>query len=199
MASAETAILDPMSGYGLADFIADLDRIVATERDPRMLIGRASEDLRRFVMNKAALPEAYLRSTNPSGTTRNLIHRHPEERYVILAVLWPPAYASPIHDHGVWGVSGVYENVMRVTNYVRLDDGTRPDYAELNEHSSILASYGSVTYVLPPNEEVHAVENPSSERSASIHVYGRDIRTCNWFDPKTRKVGRLDLAYHNLV
>lgn len=188
-----------ISGYGLADFIEDLDRIVATERDPRMLIGRASENMRKLLINRGSVPDTFLKSVNPSGTTRNLIHRHPENRYVILALIWPAGYVTPIHDHGAWGLSGVYENVLRVTNYVRTDDGTRPDYAELNEHSSFVAGVGSVTYVLPPNEEIHQIDNPSDARAASIHVYGRDIRTCNYYDAKTRKVGTLDLTYHNIL
>jgi predicted metal-dependent enzyme (double-stranded beta helix superfamily) len=188
-----------ISGYGIADLIEDLDRIVATEKDPRMLIGRASEDLRKLMINRGSIPDTFLKATNPSGTTRNLIHKHPQDRYVILAIIWSPGYVTPIHDHGIWGVSGVYENVLRVTNYVRLDDGSRPDYAELNEHSSILAGVGSVTYVLPPNEEIHQIDIPSSDRAVSIHVYGRDIRTCSYYDPKTRKVGQLDLTYHNIL
>ena len=185
--------------YGLPDLIHDLDRIVDSERDPRMLIGRASENLRRLVVTPDSVPADFLTFRNPSGTTRNLIHKHPEERYVILAILWPAGYASPVHDHGAWGVSGVYRNAVRVTNFVRKDDGSRRDYAELNEHSSLIAGVGSVTYVLPPNEEIHQIENPTSEESVSVHVYGRDITTCAWFDLKTRKVGTLDLTYHNLV
>ncbi len=119
--------------YGLPDLIEDLDRIVATEKDPRILIGRASEDLRKLVLNRGAIPGQFLKDANPTGTTRNLIHKHPQDRYVVLAILWPPGYLTPVHDHGAWGVSGVYENAIRVTNFVRLDDGLRPDYAELNE------------------------------------------------------------------
>ena len=187
------------SAYAIPDLIEDLDRIVATEKDPRMLIGRASEDLRKLVLNRSAIPAPFLKVVNPSGTTRNLIHRHPQDRYVIIAIIWSPGYVSPIHDHGTWGVSGVYENAMRVTNYVRVDDGTREDYAELNEHSSLVAGVSSVTYVLPPNEEIHKIGNPSNERAVSIHVYGRDILTCRWFDAETRKVGTMDLAYHNIA
>jgi len=185
--------------YGIPELVQDLDRIVESERDPRMLIGRASEDLRRLVVQPGSVPEEFLRIRNASGTTRNLIHRHPKERYVILSILWPAGYSSPVHDHGAWGVSGVYRNAMRVTNFVRRDDGSRPGYADLNEHSSLIAGVGSVTYVLPPNEEIHQIENPTDEVSASVHVYGRDITTCAWFDLKTRKVGSLDLTYHNLV
>ena len=87
------------SGYGIADLIEDLDRIVATEKDPRMLIGRASEDVRKLMINRGSVPDTFLKSVNPSGTTRNLIHKHPQDRYVILAILWPPGYVTPIHDH----------------------------------------------------------------------------------------------------
>ena len=185
--------------YGIGDLTRDLDRIVAAEKDPRRIIGLASESLRSLVVTPDAVPAEFLKTRNPSGTTRNLIHKHAEGRYVVLAILWPAGYSSPVHDHGAWGVSGVYRNTVRVTNFVRRDDGTRPDYAELNEHSSLVAGVGSVTYVLPPNEEIHQIENPTSEPSVSIHVYGRDITTCAWFDLKTRSVGTLDLTYHNLV
>ena len=189
----------PALAYGLDDLIAELDALVASERDPRRIIGRASDSVRRLVAREGALPERFLRATNPSGTTRNLVHKHPQGRYVVLAVLWPPGYETPVHDHEAWGVSGVHEGAVRVTNYVRTDDGSRAGHASLEEHSSLVAGRGSVTYVLPPAEEIHKIGNPTAERAVTLHVYGRDMLDCNVFDLNTGRISRLDMVYHNLV
>ena len=185
--------------YALDDLTRDLDALVEKERDPRALIGQTSECLRRLVSTPGSVPESFLVDANPGGSTRNLIHKHPKERYVVLAIRWSPGYVTPVHDHGAWGASGVYRNSIRVTNYVRTDDGRDPAVARLSEHSSLTAGIGTVTYVLPPNEEIHRIENPSEEPSVSIHVYGRDIKSCHVFDLATGKVGTLDLTYHNVV
>ena len=185
--------------YSLDNLIRDLDDLVEKERDPRKLISRTSEFLRQLVSTPGSIPETYLKDLNPGASTRSLIHKHPKERFVILAIRWSPGYVTPVHDHGAWGASGVYRNAIRVTNYVRTDDGKDPGLARLSEHSSITAGVGTVTYVLPPNEEIHRIDNPSAEAAVSIHVYGRDIRTCHIFDLETGKVGTLDLSYHNVV
>ena len=185
--------------YALDDLTRDLDALVEREKDPRALIRLTSDCLGRLVSTPGSIPEDFLQDRNPGGSTRNLIRKHPKERYVVLAIRWSPGYVTPVHDHGVWGASGVYLNAIRVTNYVRSDDGKDPAVARLSEHSSITAGVGTVTYVLPPNEEIHRIDNPSDRAAVSVHVYGRDIRTCHVFDLATGKVGNLDLTYHNVV
>lgn len=70
---------------------------------------------------------------------------------------------------------------LKVTNYLRLDDDPRAGY-EVREASGSISPSRSVTYVLPPNEEIHKVENFSDETTVSLHVYGKDLVECTMYD-----------------
>jgi hypothetical protein len=74
-----------------------------------------------------------------------------------------------------------------------MDDGTMEGYAELKEVSSTVLQPGEVTTVLPLNNGIHRMENPSNEIAISINVYGRSIRKgyIQFFYPEHRAVARV--------
>ena len=55
---------------------------------------------------------------------------------------------------------------------MRLDDGKKEGYAELEEVSSIVLNPGETTYVLPLNKGIHRMENLGRDTAITINVYG---------------------------
>ena len=53
----------------------------------------------------------------------------------------------------------------------------------------------TVTYILPPNDMIHLIENPTSRTTISLHVYGKSTVECNQFDLATKAFKPWKLTY----
>ena len=135
--------------------------------------------------------------TPAQGYGRNLLNQDPLFGFVVVAMVWPPKVGTPIHDQGTWGVVGVADGMLNVTNYIREDDGFRSGHASLTELGTISARAGDATHELPPDEEIHKLWNSTAEQSISIHTYGTTINLCNVFDIKANSVEQIELSYDN--
>ena len=141
------------------------------------------------------VPKSTDASWPPYG--RNLFHRDPTG-FVVIAMVWPPGVGGGPHDHGTWGVVGVLEGNVRVTDFERQDDGSDPDRADLLELDSGIAGPGAVADVLPPHRDFHAVGNASEDEWAlTLHTYGRDICRCRSVDLETGLVRVVETHYTN--
>ena len=103
---------------------------------------------------------------------QHIVHVHPAGRYSIVALVWKPGQATPIHDHRCWCVVGVWRGLERETTY-DLHDDTGSHY--LQRRRSVDAAPGEVSALVPPDEDIHRVENGGTSLAISIHVYGADI------------------------
>lgn len=168
--------------YCFEDFIADLEMITSVEKDQAEVIRKISRKMRLLV----ASPEEFLteeeREASKDHYARHLVHIDRRRRFVVMSAVWMPGQGTPVHDHGTWGLMAIRQGELKVTNYLRLDDRSKPGYAKLRESTGLYAGPGNVSYVLPPNEEIHKVENGSDQTTYSLHVYGRDIVECNVYD-----------------
>lgn len=181
--------------YGLHDYVGDIEAILDRRPALPLTIREVSAVTRKLVSNAAWLDPAY-RIASKDHYARHLLHRDRLNRFVVLSLVWLPGQCTPVHDHSCWGVMGVLENVLEEVHYVRLDDGSRPDYAELRESAGMDVSAGSTGYVLPPYEEIHRIGNTTDRPSISIHVYGRDLHEVNVFDTVTNKVSPMRIKYY---
>jgi len=100
------------------------------------------------------------------------VHVHPAGRYSIVALVWKPGQATPIHDHRCWCVVGVWRGLERETTYDLHGDAAAP---YLLQRGSALAKPGDVSVLVPPEEDIHLVENHGSTLAISVHIYGDDI------------------------
>lgn len=182
-----------------------INRYVETVRsicaEPLSMAGRvrriraAATDLVREPLD---LGEDLMHIPEGEGYGRNLIYRDPDHDFVVIAMVWPPNTGGDPHDHGTWGVVAVADGTVRIENFVRMDDGTSNDHADLAMACTIDGGRGDVGYVLPPHEDIHAISNPSPGRAAvSIHTYGRDISDCLMFGRDDGAIKPIHLSYHN--
>ena len=65
------------------------------------------------------------------------------------------------------------EGNERNTNYRRLDDGTRPWHAQIEEAGTVEILPGCSSYILPPHD-IHAVNIPDV-KTVAVHVYGNNL------------------------
>ena len=77
-----------------------------------------------------------------------------------------PGLRSPVHNHKMWAVIGVYEG-QEHNKFYQYEDG---DLLEMGER---LLKKGDVVVLHP--EVIHAISNPLPASSSAIHVYGGDL------------------------
>ncbi len=181
--------------HTLPAFIAAMDELTERTTDPQTCVAFVQHALAHLLSTSPCLtPE----QTAPTAASyaRHLLYRHPQDRYVMVAMVWLPGQGTPIHDHGgVWCVEGVYQGRMRVTQYdvVQLD----AQHVRATPVEQIDAGLGSVGALIPPYE-YHTIDNTSPETAITIHVYGANLRQCHVFVetvPGIYSVQTRDLRY----
>jgi hypothetical protein len=97
----------------------------------------------------------------PTLEGATLLHRDPDGRYTVLAMVWERGQGTPLHDHaGRWCVECVYQGRIRVTSYSVRGDPER-DLVEFRQESVVLAGIGEAGALIPPFE-YHRIQNPDA-------------------------------------
>ena len=156
---------------GLRLLTRALDEVVASGDHPSVVAARAGLVLRSALADPGLL-ESRHREPWADRYRPHLVHVHPQGLYSIVALVWQPGQATPIHDHRCWCVVGVWQGSEQETTYDLYRDGSGP---YLVERASACSSPGTVSVLVPPDEDVHRVSNCGDELAISIHLYGDDI------------------------
>lgn len=106
---------------------------------------------------------------------RNRVFICPQDKFSVLAMIWPAGVTTPIHDHRDWCTLGVYEGVIEETYYHPLEDAA--DCTIAVPHKVVRHEPGAIGHmpVFAPN--IHKIHNPTDEVAISIHVYGGNCET----------------------
>ena len=160
------------SEYSLQDFIADLDRITGAESSAAEIVGQAKPLLERLIHNPNAI-EPKFRQRGASAYGRYMLHRAP--RFNVTAIVWGPGDGAKAHDHETWGLVGVMENEIQETRFRRRDDGSKPGYAEVEIAAILKNRAGMVSCLVPPDDDIHEMNNVTGRNTVEIHVYGKDL------------------------
>ena len=167
-------------------FIDDLRAVWAAEPDMARRMEQAKPLLERLVME----PDIKARSkTWPSteGRKNLLLYVDEEHEFVVNAVVRVPGRTGSVHDHAnAWVLYGVVDGTESLERWERVDDGSRPGFAEVKLSSVTTGSQGKVDIV--PPYAIHA-EQGGPTRSAAIILrsmrLGEGTVLQKQFDPKT--------------
>ena len=100
-------------------------------------------------------------------------HDDPEHSHSVQVFVWPPGSATRVHDHSSWGAFCCVVGSVLEERYERLDDGTLPDHARLMKLWRLgWSKEDGISTVLPGDEGIHRVGNPTEEPAISVHLYG---------------------------
>ncbi|MCL4798523.1 MAG: cysteine dioxygenase family protein [Burkholderiales bacterium] len=172
--------------YDLARFVADLRRIAGAADDEREILARLRPLAREFALQRRWLEPRHLAADPVQGFGVTLLHEEPDHTLAVLAVNWLPGRGTPPHDHGTWAVVAGVEGVEKNVFWERVDDRSRPGYAELRQTGEKRFGPGDVLALRAG--AIHAVVNESDAMTLSIHVYGRHVNHAvrSQFDPVAR-------------
>lgn len=92
--------------------------------------------------------------------------------YEALLIVWPPGYATPIHDHdGLWGMEFVLDGVLEVESFQLLP---QPPIHLERDHCQVVGVGDHVAF--SQADYAHRCRNLSRNRQAlSLHVYGGEL------------------------
>lgn len=124
------------------------------------------------------LPDAYSQPANTTGMGGGIaayaLYRAADTSLCLFAFVIPPGETTPIHDHGAWGLVGVYHGRQRETYYRRTDDGSFEGRAvlELVEQQTLAES--DFYPLLPGARDIHSVGSEWDSPTISIHLLAND-------------------------
>jgi 3-mercaptopropionate dioxygenase len=182
----------------LKAFIAEIEQVVATSDDRRETIARLTPSFAALLADQTWL-HADFRQPVAGKFVQYAIYRAQDASLSVMAMVVPPAVATPVHDHRAWGLVGVYQGRQREKVYRRVDDGSRADFADLQQVAENILAPGDITTLLPPEGDIHMIETISAEPSISIHVLGNDIgcEHRHRYDVEHKAVHRFKSGYVN--
>ncbi len=159
--------------YSVAQYVDDLRRITAETVDENEIFDQVGPLAKRLASEDSWIEERFYNPDEETGFSAFLLHEEEDHSLAVLAATWIPGMGVGPHDHGTWAVVVGVEGVERNIRYKRLDDRSKPDYAELEVKDESTAGPGDLVCIR--NGGIHAVRNDSDKVTLSLHTYGTHI------------------------
>lgn|SRR5262245_18644353 len=164
----------------LKSFIEELKGILSRKDNGARTVNQVKSHLIELLETPRWLPRP-CRVSEARSYARHLLYQDRKTGFVIVAMVWGAGQRTAIHDHaGVWCVEGVYEGHIEVTRFNPI--GRMGKTVRFVQGEAIHAGVGACGALIPP-VEYHRIANETGEKAISVHVYGRDLKVCNIFNP----------------
>ncbi len=151
----------------LDKFIVDLRAIWAEDSENERRMAKARPLLEQL-LKETTLKAHSAAWPSTEGRKNLLLYVDPDHHFVINAVVRMPGRTGSVHDHAdAWVLYGVLDGSESLERFERVDDGSRPGYAEVKLSSVTTGTQGKVDLV--PPHSIHA-EQGGPTRSVAIIV-----------------------------
>lgn len=167
-------------------FINDVRNMVREGGGEQVVTKKVATRLRALLQERHVLDPRY---TRPKSDNYVLypIWVEPDGSFSVAAAVWNVGQVTPVHDHGTWGVIGIYQGVEHEIRYTpAVVSGarrfTQTDERDITERQVIVCCTS--------DKDIHRVSCGSNVPCVGIHVYGADIGTMerHVYDPHTGDV-----------
>jgi predicted metal-dependent enzyme (double-stranded beta helix superfamily) len=170
-------------------FIADLRDVWTAEPDDGRRMEKAKPLVEAFVTNPSVKAHS-AQWPSTEGRKNLLLYVDPTYGFAVNAVVRVPGRTGSVHDHAdAWVLYGVLDGIESLERYERIDDASRPGYAEVRLASVTAGTQGKVD-VVPPYA-IHA-EQGGPVRSVAIIVrsqrLGEGTLLQRMYDPEAKTV-----------
>ena len=173
----------------LQKFIESARKLHAEEKDPAKRWEKMTPLLQELLTDPSIREQSKNWPTcSQADRAQNLLfYEDPNYRFVINGLIKAPKSRTQIHDHAHnWTLYGVLDGNETIERYERVDDRTKPDYAEIRKTVDVKVGPGKIDLV--PPYEIHAEES-GEERTVAIIVRGEKAGGFlqGRYDPATKK------------
>lgn len=161
----------PTKAASTTRFIDGIRKLYAEETDPEARWEKMKPLLGSFLADPELLERSkswpYCRAIERAENL--LMYEDPDFGFVIDALVKEGGRDRyQIHDHAhIYTLYGVLDGHQTIERYERLDDGSRPDYAEVRQTADMWVGPGVIDLVRP--WEIH-VEKNGEERTVAVIV-----------------------------
>jgi predicted metal-dependent enzyme (double-stranded beta helix superfamily) len=178
-----------MSQTAVQKFIASARQLCAKEKDPAKRWQSMTPLLQELLADPAVREQSKNWPTcSQSDRAQNLLfYEDPEYKFVINGLIKAPKSRTQIHDHAHnWTLYGVLDGAETIERYERVDDRSRPDFAEIRKTVNVKVGAGKIDLV--PPYEIHAEES-GDERTVAIIIRAEKAGGFlqGRYDPATKK------------
>jgi predicted metal-dependent enzyme (double-stranded beta helix superfamily) len=154
----------------LNDLISAVRAVVRSESDARR-VGHAVADLLQPYLHCQDFLSPEQLEPDEIKYRQHILHVEPDGSFSIVALVWLPGQATPIHDHVSWCVVGVHRGEEYETVYEMAGGESDPHLVVSGKNVS---GAGTVVALVPPGD-IHHVANNGRDLAVSLHIYGADI------------------------
>ena len=157
------------------DFIDQVREIVKTGGTEEEVTARVAVVLEP-ILDEPNLLNADQLLVKKEGFTLNRIHVEPDESFSIGAGIWDVGQTTPIHDHGTWGVIGIYRGMENEESFLR--EGPREERRSRKSQAAGETpgrTWGCFRLLYEGPGCASRVSCASPEPVVGIHVYGDDL------------------------
>lgn len=158
----------PSSPYRLYRFLTDLENILESTKDDRLIIRAICPLVRRLLISSDWIQWVAIEPDPDLGWSVHTIYDEPNFPLTVQLVSWLPNASSPIHNHGTWGIvamiSGQEKNIFwHKTGDRKWKDKIKPVGEQLIMGGEIIG--------FMPNT-IHSVTSVGDEPTISFNIYG---------------------------
>jgi predicted metal-dependent enzyme (double-stranded beta helix superfamily) len=158
------------SQSAVQQFIASTRQLFSEEKDPAQCWHKMVPLLQALIADPGVKEQSHnWPSCRQSERAQNLLfYEDPDYKFVINGLIKNPRSRTQIHDHAHnWTLYGVLDGHETIERYERLDDGSKPDFADIRQMENVKVGPGKVDLVAP--YQIHAEES-GDERTVAIIV-----------------------------
>ena len=107
---------------------------------------------------------------DPAGGAMYRLSQDADHRFALYVVAPTAGVSSPPHDHASWAVIAGIRGREHNRLYRRLDDGTEPGVARIEQSGELDIVAGSVLAMM--TDDIHSIHLGADGPHASLHLYG---------------------------
>jgi predicted metal-dependent enzyme (double-stranded beta helix superfamily) len=152
--------------YRLYRFLTDLEDILNTTNDDRLIIQAICPLVRRLLISSPWIQLSGLEPDPDLGWAVQTLYDEPDFPLTVQLVSWLPHQVSPIHNHGAWGVVAIINGVEKNYFWQRVGDRKSPD--KIKPVGDRLLLPGEIIGFT--SEAIHSIE--AIDTTISFNVYG---------------------------
>ena len=139
-------------------FAESVDALLRERASDIAIVPRIARLLQPLVAENDWLPASMTEPVPGKPYSQYLLHLAPDSSWSFVSFVWPAGSSTPVHDHGCWGVVGVYQGEETETAF-RLMKGEREvGPVTLEPRATRVMRPGDVATIVPP-DDIHQVSN----------------------------------------
>ncbi|NET38194.1 MAG: cupin [Cyanothece sp. SIO1E1] len=159
----------PANPYRLYRFLTDIEDILQTISNDYKRLQLICPLVRRLLNSSYWLQGVYKQPHPKLGWSVEFLYQEPDFPLTVQNVAWLPGQASPIHNHGAWGIVALLSGQETNRLWRRTAEPDWPDRIELVGDRQLFP--GDIIGFTP--DAIHNVEAIGDEPTISFNIYGK--------------------------